>query len=69
MAKPTSFIFGSTIVVSIAFICATIPAFGQRGGGSMVAEAFMEEVAAVSTVAAEVPAEAAMEAVVRQRHG
>jgi len=37
----------------------------------MVAEAFMEEVAAVSTVAAEVPAEAeaAMEEVVRQRHG
>jgi hypothetical protein len=34
MAKPTPSIFVSTIVVSIAFICATIPAFGQRGGGS-----------------------------------
>ena len=32
--NPRSSIFVSTIVVSIAFICATIPAFGQRGGGS-----------------------------------
>jgi hypothetical protein len=34
MTKPTSSIFVFTIVLSIVSVCATIPAFSQRGGGS-----------------------------------